>query len=83
LGTGSRYNSFIAEQAILLGEHIRTGFEDETYVRKGKKANSNAELVANLRDRCEKLGRPIATPEQARKILGMQQQPQQQLACLL
>ena len=76
LGTGSRYNYFIAEQAILLGGHIRTGFEDETYVRKGQKAKSNAELVANLRGICEKLGHPIATPEQARQILGMQQQPQ-------
>jgi 3-keto-5-aminohexanoate cleavage enzyme len=76
LGTGSRYNYFIAEQAILLGGHIRTGFEDETYVRKGQKAKSNAELVANLRGICEKLGHPIATPEQARQILGMQKQPQ-------
>ena len=71
LGTGSRYNSFIAEQAILLGGHIRTGFEDETYVGMGQKANSNAELVAKLRGFCEKLGRPVATPEQARQILGV------------
>lgn len=71
LGTGSRYNSFIAEQAILLGGHIRTGFEDETYVGKGQKAHSNAELVAKLRGFCEKLGRPVATPEQARQILGV------------
>ena len=83
LGTGSRCNSFIAEQAILLGGHIRTGFEDETYVGKGQKANSNAELVANLRDSCEKLGRLIATPEQARQILGVQQPSQQQLASIL
>ena len=71
LGTGSRYNSFIAQQAILLGRHIRTGFEDETYVGMGQKANSNAELVAKLRGFCEKLGRPVATPEQARQILGV------------
>jgi 3-keto-5-aminohexanoate cleavage enzyme len=83
LGTGSRYNAFIAEQAILLGGHIRTGFEDETYVSKGQKANSNAELVANLRRLCEKLGRPVATPEQARQILGLQQHPEPQLACVL
>jgi 3-keto-5-aminohexanoate cleavage enzyme len=83
LGTGSRYNSFIAEQAILLGGHIRTGFEDQTYVSKGRKANSNAELVANLKTLCEKLGRPIATSEQARQLLGVQQSPQQQLASLL
>ena len=83
LGAGSRYNTFIAEQAIMLGGHIRTGFEDETYVSKGQKASSNAELVAKLRDMCEKLGRPVATPEQARQILGLQQHPQPQLASLL
>jgi 3-keto-5-aminohexanoate cleavage enzyme len=83
LGTGSRYNPFIAEQAILLGGHIRTGFEDETYVDKGQKAKSNAELVAKLRSVCEKVGRSIATPDQARQILGMQQQPQPNLTSLI
>lgn len=80
LGTGSKYNQFIAEQAISLGGHIRTGFEDETYVSKGQKAKTNAELVANLRGLCEKLDRPIATPDQVRQILGMQQQPQPDFA---
>lgn len=80
LGTGSRHNAFIAEQAILLGGYIRTGFEDETYVSKGQKARSNAELVAKLRGVCETLGHPVAAPEQARQILGLQQQPQPQLA---
>lgn len=83
LGAGSRYNSFIAEQATLLGGHIRTGFEDETYVSKGQKAKSNAELVANLRGLCEKVGRPIATPDLARQILGLQQSPQQQLISVI
>jgi 3-keto-5-aminohexanoate cleavage enzyme len=83
LGTGSRYNPLIAEQAILLGGHIRTGFEDETYVGKGQKAKSNAELVANLRSLCEKVGRPIATADQARQILGLQQQPQPNFASLI
>ncbi|BAY25500.1 hypothetical protein NIES2100_53060 [Calothrix sp. NIES-2100] len=83
LGTGSRYNRLIAEQAILLGGHIRTGFEDETYVSKGQKAKSNAELVANLRGLCEKIDRPIATPDQARQILGVQQQPQPNFASLI
>jgi 3-keto-5-aminohexanoate cleavage enzyme len=83
LGTGSRYNSLIAEQAILLGGHIRTGFEDETYVSKGQKAKSNAELVAKLKDLCEKIGRPIATPEQARQILRWERQPQPNFASLI
>lgn len=73
LGTGSRYNAFIAEQSLLLGGHIRTGFEDETYVSKGQKAKSNAELVANLRNICERQQRAIATPDQARQMLGFSQ----------
>lgn len=71
IGTGSRYNYEIARQAILLGGHIRTGFEDETYICKGQKAKSNAELVAKYAKLCEELGRPVATPEQAREILGL------------
>jgi 3-keto-5-aminohexanoate cleavage enzyme len=83
LGTGSRYNSFIAEQAILLGGHIRTGFEDETYVSKGQKAKSNAELVAKLKGLCEKIGRPIATPDQARLILRLERPPEPNFASLI
>lgn len=73
LGTGSRYNYAIAAEAIALGGHIRTGFEDETYIRKGQKAKSNAELVSKYAILCEELGRPVATPDAARQILGFTQ----------
>jgi len=75
LGTGSRFNYEIAEQAILLGGHIRTGFEDETYICKGQKAKSNAELIAKYAILCEELGRPVATPDEAREILGFTVKP--------
>jgi uncharacterized protein (DUF849 family) len=71
LGTGSRHNQAMAEHAIPMGGHIRTGFEDETYVRKGQKAKSNAELVERFSDLCDRLERPAATPAQARELLGL------------
>jgi 3-keto-5-aminohexanoate cleavage enzyme len=71
IGTGSRYNYVMAEHALKLGGNIRTGFEDETYIRKGQKAASNAELIDKYRALCDELGRPAATPEQARQILGL------------
>ena len=83
LGSGSRYNYAIAERAILLGGHIRTGFEDETYISKGQKARSNAELVAKFTMLCEELGHQISTPAQARHILGLTQQPEQKLAAII
>lgn len=76
LGTGSRYNYAIAAETIALGGHIRTGFEDETYIRKGQKAKSNAELVSKYAILCEELGRPVATPDEARQILGFTQTQQ-------
>ncbi len=57
--------------AAVLGGHMRVGFEDNIYYRRGELARSNAELVARARRIAEELGRPIATPTEARKILGV------------
>lgn len=56
---------------IVLGGHIRTGFEDNVYMRYGELAKSNAQLVELLAAYAVELGRDIATPEEARKILGL------------
>ena len=73
LGAG-RYNFPIASLAIHLGGHVRTGFEDTTYIRKGIKAKSNAQLVEQMANLCEIYGRPLATPQQARELLGLSSQ---------
>ena len=73
LGAG-RYNFAIASLAINLGGHVRTGLEDTTYIRKGIKAKSNAQLVEQLANLCEIYGRPLATPQQARELLGLSSQ---------
>ena len=74
LGAG-RYNFPIASLAIHLGGHVRTGLEDTTYIRKGIKAKSNAQLVEQLANLCEIYGRPLATPQQARQLLGLSSKP--------
>ncbi|HUW44678.1 MAG TPA: 3-keto-5-aminohexanoate cleavage protein, partial [Dehalococcoidia bacterium] len=51
--------------------HVRVGFEDNIYVRKGVLAKSNAELVEKVVRIARELEREIATPDEAREILGL------------
>lgn len=57
--------------AIVLGGHVRVGFEDNVYFRKGELASSNAQLVARIARISREMDRPVATPAQARAILGL------------
>jgi len=57
--------------AMVNDGHIRVGFEDNIYYHKNMVADSNAQLVARIARIAEEIGRPIATPAQARKILGL------------
>ena len=61
----------IAAQTILLGGHVRVGLEDNLYLEKGKLAPSNAALVEKATKIIDMLGDHIATPAEARKILGL------------
>jgi 3-keto-5-aminohexanoate cleavage enzyme len=61
--------------AILMGGHVRVGFEDNIYLSKGVRAKSNAELVAKIVRLAKELDREIATPEEARKILHLPPRP--------
>jgi 3-keto-5-aminohexanoate cleavage enzyme len=56
---------------MLIGGHVRVGFEDNLYVRRGVLAKSNAQMVETAADLAERLGRSVATPEEARGILGI------------
>ncbi len=53
------------------GGHCRTGLEDNLKVTPDRLAASNAELVKKVADACEKFERTVATPAQARQILGL------------
>ena len=61
----------MAAMAIIMGGHVRVGFEDNVYIEKGIPANSNAELVERVVRIAKELGRAIATPKEAREILGL------------
>ncbi|MER3439615.1 MAG: 3-keto-5-aminohexanoate cleavage protein, partial [Chloroflexota bacterium] len=57
--------------AMAMGGHVRTGLEDNLYYHKGQLATSNAQLVSRLVRIAGELGRPVATPNEAREILGL------------
>lgn len=58
-------------QSILLGGHVRVGFEDNLYYSRGVQAKSNAELVTRIARIGSDLGRKIATPNEIRELLGL------------
>ncbi|MEE4348127.1 MAG: 3-keto-5-aminohexanoate cleavage protein [Paracoccaceae bacterium] len=57
-----------------LGGHVRVGLEDNLYISKGVLARSNAEQVTKLRGMLEELGHSLATPDEARAMLGLKGQ---------
>jgi 3-keto-5-aminohexanoate cleavage enzyme len=57
--------------AIIMGGHVRVGFEDNIYLSEGVPAKSNAELVEKIVRISRELGREIASPEEARQMLGL------------
>jgi 3-keto-5-aminohexanoate cleavage enzyme len=61
----------LAVMAIVLGGHVRVGFEDNIYYSKGVLAKSNAELVARIVRIARECGREIATPSEARRMLSL------------
>ena len=56
---------------VLLGGNIRTGFEDTIYLRRGRKADDNAELVRWAVELVERLGQDVASAGETRKMLGL------------
>jgi uncharacterized protein (DUF849 family) len=58
-------------QSLLLGGNVRVGLEDNLYLDKGVMAKSNAEQVAKVARIAKELGIDPATPDEARKILGL------------
>lgn len=61
----------INEWAIAAGGHTRTGLEDNVRLDRDTLAPSNAALVTRAAELCAKYNRPVATPKQARAILGL------------
>jgi 3-keto-5-aminohexanoate cleavage enzyme len=57
--------------SLLLGGNVRVGFEDNIYYRKGELATSNAQLVERIVGIATDLGYEIASPDEAREMLGI------------
>lgn len=70
LGFGPHQLPFTT-MGILFGGHVRVGLEDNVYYRRGDLAESTAQLVGRTADIAGTLGREVATPTQARRILGL------------
>jgi uncharacterized protein (DUF849 family) len=58
-------------QAYLLGGHVRVGMEDNLHMSKGVLAKTNAELVVHAAGILRSLGATLATPADARAMLGL------------
>ena len=61
----------IAAATIAMGGHVRVGFEDNVYMSKGVLAKSNGEMVERVVQMAKLMNRPVATPAEAREILGL------------
>lgn len=61
----------LGTMAIILGGHVRVGFEDNIYYKKGQLAQGNEQLVHRIVRLAEELGRDVASPSEARKILNI------------
>lgn len=57
--------------AMLLGGHVRVGLEDSIYYSAGVLARTNAELVSRCVRIAQEVGREVATPDEARQMLGL------------
>ncbi|MDR5761332.1 3-keto-5-aminohexanoate cleavage protein [Caballeronia sp. LZ035] len=70
LGAG-RHQMPLVTMSAILGGNVRVGLEDSVYIAKGVKAESNAQQVRKIRRILEELSFEIATPDEARAMLGL------------
>lgn len=70
IGIGASQFPVVA-MGLAMGHNVRVGLEDNVYYRKGELATSNAQLVERAVRLAKEIGRPIATPAQAREMMGL------------
>ncbi len=66
-----RYQQQLAQWSLELGGHCRTGLEDNVRLDRDTLAPSNAALVRQVAALCERHGRRVATPDEARALLKL------------
>ena len=70
LGAGKSQMT-VATLVAQLGGNVRVGLEDSLWIGKGRLAKSNGEQVSEARRIIEGLGLQVASPDEARKMLGL------------
>ena len=75
VGGVGRFQKQMAALAIALGGHVRVGFEDNVKLSRSELATSNADFVRWVRELAQAFGRSVASPVQAREILGVRSAP--------
>ncbi|MGN6769393.1 MAG: 3-keto-5-aminohexanoate cleavage protein [Rhizobiaceae bacterium] len=68
---GGRHQLNMTTMAATMGGNVRVGLEDSLYAGKGRLATSNAEQVRMIRTIIEGLTLEVATPDDARQMLGL------------
>ncbi len=74
IGVGPAQYSVIT-MAIITGGNVRVGFEDNIFYKRGELLKSNAQAVEKAARIATELDRAVATPAQAREMLGLSQTP--------
>ena len=73
VGAIGKHEFPMVSTSIILGGHARVGLEDNIYISKGVLAKSNSELVEKVVRISKELGRDIASPYDARLMLGLRE----------
>mgnify|MGYP001549738900 FL=1 len=68
---GGRHQLNMTTMAATMGGNVRVGLEDSLYAGRGRLATSNAEQVRMIRNIIEGLTLDVATPDEARQMLGL------------
>ena len=66
-----RHQIPVCTMGALMGSSVRVGLEDSLFISKGQLASSNAEQVLKIRRILAELGLEVATPDEARRMLGL------------
>ena len=71
IGVGYPRQYTLGALSTALFGHVRVGLEDNIYVRSGRLCQSNVEMVEDIKTIAEIFGRELATPDEARQMLGL------------
>ena len=66
-----RHQTPMAMMGLAMGGHVRVGFEDNIFLKKGELADSNARFIEKMARLAREVGREPASPDDARQILGI------------